>query len=334
MNRRARILILFALLLTLMALPLIARLHREKQISKTHNARVQADYGKLPLSFEANQGQVAKDIKFLSRGIRSNFYLSSDEAVLELPGEKKSQPTSLRMKLKGTNKRSQLRGEEELPGKSNYFIGNDPKKWQTNVTNYAKVKYEEIYPGIDLVYYGNQQQLEYDFVVQPGADPQAIKMKLEGARKIELDDKGDLVIEINGKEVRQFKPVIYQEVDGARQEIAGNYVINGQNEFGFELGAYDTSKPLIIDPVLSYSTYLHGLTSADSIAVDIWGNAYITGEAYLSTLEVTPGAVRPDDSSKSFVAVVKLNPAGTACIYSALIGGTFGSGQIGKGISI
>ncbi len=129
------------------------------------------------------------------------------------------------MKLVGANPSPQLTGRDELPGKSNYFIGNDPAKWRTNVPNYAKVKYADVYPGIDLVYYGNQRQLEYDFVVAPGADPRAIRLALDGDEKRRIDGQGDLVLEAEGSELRLHRPVIYQEINGARQRIAGNFVI-------------------------------------------------------------------------------------------------------------
>ena len=202
--------------------------------------RVVAAYGKLPLSFEANQGQTDKQVKFLSRGRGYTLFLTPTEAVLSLrkgsaeseaqvprlvndpggtgvspvaSGSRFTDPAVLRMKLLGANPEAPVKGLEELPGKSNYFIGNDPEKWRTNVSHYAKVKYEEVYPGIDLLYYGtDQRQLEYDFVVAPGADPKAIQLAVEGAEEIRVDGDGDLVVETEGGEVRFHKLVVYQPV--------------------------------------------------------------------------------------------------------------------------
>ncbi|HSU86129.1 MAG TPA: hypothetical protein VLI42_05305, partial [Chthoniobacterales bacterium] len=173
------------------------------KVDKATRARVSETYGKLPLSFEANKGQQDGQVKFLSRGSGYNLFLTNREAVLVLskpeepappPARKathatlsqkpKRQSTVLRTQLIAANPAGKVSGEEELPGKVNYFIGHDPANWRANVATYARVRYEEVYPGIDLVYYGNQRQLEYDFVVWPGADPARIRMKLAGARKM------------------------------------------------------------------------------------------------------------------------------------------------------
>ena len=265
-------------------------------------ARVSEAYGNLPLSFEANHSQTDPAVKFISRGSGYSLFLTPTEAVLTLrngdrriesddlrsPGSptRTSHPSSrpdtvLRMKLVGANpgQEPQITGLEELPGKVNYFIGNDPKKWRTNVSTYAKVKYQNVYPGVDLVYYGKQRQLEYDFVVKPGADPNWIRLGFDGAKTIRIDESGDLILTTKGGEVRQQKPVVYQKMAGSRQEIAGSYAVKADREVGFEIGTYDLSQPLVIDPVLSYSTYLGGNSgdSGEGITVDSVGNAYVTG---------------------------------------------------------
>jgi hypothetical protein len=202
----------------------------------------------------------------------------------------------LRMKLLGANPNPQVAGLDELPGKSHYFIGNDPSRWHTGIPHYARVKYEELYPGIDLVYYGNQRQLEYDFVIAPGADPKAIRIAFDGlvgagpracpqegdhrGSPLRIDAQGDLLLHAAGGEFRLHKPRIYQEINGIKQPISGGYVLlspQPSSLITFQVAAYDTSKPLIIDPTLSYSTYLGGSTQdfGYGIAVDSSGNVYV-----------------------------------------------------------
>jgi hypothetical protein len=318
--------------------------------------RLIQSYGKMPLSFEANQGQTDPKVKFLSRGSGYSLFLTASEAVLKL--ERASQmtkgpatrdqkskspqppvPQVLRMKLVGANPNPNVRGTDQQEGKSNYFIGNDPKKWRTNVPNYGKVKYEGVYPGVDLVYYGNQQQLEYDFVVAPGAAPAVIRLDLgtAGERRspLRIAANGDLVINSAGGEVRFQKPVVYQSkstenhqssVDN-RQLLDGHYLLRPHHRIGFEIASYDHSKPLIIDPVLSYSTLLGGTTLdyGFGVAVDTQGNAYVTGFTFSSDFPTTRGALQTTCSggcglaSDAFVA--KLNPSGSALIYSTYLGG-------------
>src|ERR1039458_1961407 len=234
-------------------------------------ARILEQYGKLPLSFEANHGQTDRRVKFLSRTSAYSLFLTGDEAVLTLRGKNadanrakiawkpgQAAPKAggvLRMKLRNANPAAKVTGLDELAGKSNYFAGDDPAKWRPNVPTYAKVKYEEIYSGIDLVYYGNQRHLEYDFIMAPGADPHRIAFEVLGASRIRRNVHGDLVLKIGEGEIRWRKPVVYQEKDGARVEIATRYAITDTNRIGFNLAKYDASRPLYIDPLI-YSTYL------------------------------------------------------------------------------
>jgi hypothetical protein len=304
-------------------------------------AKILGQYGKLPLSFEANQGQADERVKFLSNANGYSLFLTSEEAVLVLPrgnkysraeGQDMSQSASmpagvLRMKIQNSNPATKITGLDELMGKSNYFIGNDPEVWRTDVPNYAKVKYEEIYPGIDLVYYGNQRQLEYDFVVKPGSDPSTICIRFTGARKIKLDKAtGDLLIKTNGSLVRFGKPVIYQvQKERDRVRIDGHYKLNGNHNVVFDVPHYDKTQPLVIDPNLTvaYSTYLGG-SSADGgtgIAVDSSGNAYVTGDTASANFPTTPGAFQTSYSGIQFYGfVTKLNPAGNALLYSTYLG--------------
>src|ERR1019366_7185252 len=235
----------------------------------------------------------------------------------------------LRVKMLGANPASDVSGVDEMPGKSNYFIGNDAKKWHTNVPMYANVKYKGIYSGIDLVYYGNQRQLEYDFVVAPGADPRRIHLGVRGARKISRGEDGDLVLAMDEGEIRWHKPVVYQEKGGARQEVAAHYAIKGKNRVAFEVADYDLRRPLFIDPLI-YSTYLGG-SGADygfGIAVDSSGNAYVTGWTN-STDFPTMNPLQPANRGYSNAFVSKLNLTRSALVYSTYLGGSgedFGEG--------
>src|SRR3569832_1150348 len=159
-------------------------------------------YGKLPLSFEANEGQTDPKVRFRSRGKGYDLYLTQTEAILRLTKEtvKSGNETALRMKLVGANSHSKITEEEALPGKANYFIGKEPSKWKAGIPTYGKVQYENVYPGIGLIYYGNQRQLEYDFVVSPGADPKKIGLAFQGADKHSNDPNGTLVLKVNGEE--------------------------------------------------------------------------------------------------------------------------------------
>jgi len=297
-------------------------------------ADVSESYGKLPLQFEANRGQTDKDVRFLSRGPGYGLYLTASEAVLMLakPDAKAQKSVALRMSLVGAARKPVLTGLDELPGKANYFIGKNPSKWRSNVPTYAKVQYRNVYPGIDLVYYGKQQQLEYDFVVAPGADPKKIVLGFKGADKLKIDAGGDLLLQTAGNDIRQHKPVVYQDIDGFRREIAGGYVRKGADRVGFKLAAYDATRPLIIDPVvLSYSTYLGGSGSGGDgghgIAVDAGGNAYVTGGTTSADFPTTLGAFQSGLApAGSNVFVTKLNPTGSALVYSTYLGGSGGEG--------
>lgn len=287
-------------------------------------AGVADHFGKLPLSFEANRGQIEQPVKFLSNGPGYHLFLTANEAVLSLRApladKKVREGSVLRLKMIGANAAPQVEGQDELPGKVNYFKGNDPEKWQRNIPTYRKVYYKDVYPGIDVVYYGNQRELEYDFVVAPGASPKLIKFTVEGADKITLDESGSLLLKLKHGEVRLNKPVIYQLTDtGSRREVKGDYVIK-KNEIRFKVEAFDSAKPLVIDPVLSYSTFLGsaGNDSALGIAVDSQGNAYVTGSTDSSTFPTTAGAFKTtNDSGGAFVS--KLDSTGSTLIYSTYL---------------
>src|SRR5438874_672272 len=297
------------------------------------SARIVEGYGKLPLAFEANQGQSNPQVKFLSRGAGYSLFLTADAAVLSLApsvasamgagrgSHSQSARAVLQMKLVNTNPKTQLIGLNELPGRSNYFIGNDPTKWHTNVRQFSKVRYENVYPGMDRVYYGHQRELEYDFVLQPGASPQAIRVGIAGARRLRLEH-GDLVLTSAGGNVRLRSPKIYQEANGIRQEVRGRYAIKSENEVGFEIAAYDRNRELVIDPVLAYATPFGGslADNANGIAVDSAGNAYVTGATQSANFPIV-NAIQPKNGGTIDVFVTKINADGSALVYSTYMGG-------------
>ena len=323
------------------------------QFSRAVHPELLTSYGKLPLAFEANQGQTDSDVKFLAHRSGYALFLTATDAILTLrPGAKRagSDPALLRMKLSGASANPSVTGSDELPGKTNYFIGKDPTKWRTNIPTYSKVHYSSVYPGVDLVYYGHEGGLEYDFVVSPGGDPSAIRIGFEGAVPA-IDGTGDLVLRIGqADEVRFEKPVVYQEMDGhgvdSRRYIDGRFRVTADDEVSFQLGSYDHRRSLVIDPVLTYSTYLGGGSSdgAYGVFVDSSDNAYVTGGADSANFPTTSGAFQPtfggfngNCTEEPFFQcgdafVTKLNPAGTALVWSTYLGGL--SSEVGFAISV
>ena len=324
--------------------------------SPTQPGLIARQYADLPLSFEANQGQAESNANFLSRGSGYSLYLTGDAAVLALcqaaqgaagrdagfPADRSRRSatcSALRMQLEGADGRAKPAGEDRLPGTVNYFIGNDPARWHADIPTYAKVRYRNIYPGIDLVYYGNHGELEYDFVVAPGADAKNIRLRLDGATQVRRAANGDLVVRAEGVEARFRRPEIYQVVEGRRVPVRGGFAPAADGEVRFRLGRYDRGRALIIDPVLEYSTFLGGSggASASAIAVDASGNVYVTGQAGLG-FPATPGALQTTDNAvqssiddNAFVA--KLNAGGTALVYATYLGGSGNStpNQFGDG---
>ena len=309
-------------------------------------------FGRVPLSFEANRGQAESSVDFLARGAGYALFLKSSEAVFVLrntgsgtrdadradhaletdtPISKNSprsatrdpQPKVLRMRLVGARASAPAAGENELEGRANYLLGRDPAGWRTNVATYGRVRYAEVYEGVDLIYYGNQRQLEYDFRVAPGADPRAVALEFKGADRVEVSDAGELLLKVGGQTVRQPRPVVYQETAGARREVAGGYTVGRDGRVRFSLGEYDTTLPLVIDPVLVYSTYLGGTgqDQAWAVAVDSAGNAYLTGFTASANFP-TANALQSTFGGFQDAFVTKVNAAGTALVYSTFIGGS------------
>lgn len=291
-------------------------------------------YGHIALSFEANQGQTAAEVDFLARGPGYALFLTPTGAVLTLqqvdadPGDKDSLHVTatdvVELQLVGAQQPSGVGGIGLQSFETNYFIGNDPAQWQTNIANYAKVQYENVYPGIDLIYYGKQSQLEYDFVVAPGADPAVIALSFAGPKGMEIDAQGDLVLHTSAGDVLQRAPFVYQNVNGEQQQIDSRFVVDDAGQVSFHLGSYDAGLPLVIDPELNYSTY-YGGTGPDrgnGIAVDDFGNAYVTGTTASIDFPIALPAMFGRIPNSSFdVFVAKVNAGGTGFVYSTYFGG-------------
>jgi hypothetical protein len=291
------------------------------------------------IAFEANQGQTDSQVKFISRTDDYDLFLTPTEAVMSLrsrkPKIKNQKPNPLqlpdeerplnrdvlRMKLIEANSKPNIEGLDPLPAMSNYFTGNDPAKWNRGVPSYARVGYKDVYPGVDILYHSDNGQLEYDFIVASGADPQVIGLAFEGADKIEVDEAGDLVLAMSGNELRQPKPLAYQEVSGIRRIIPCRYAIEDKT-VRFEVSEYDKSKPLIIDPVMQYSTYLGGTgdDQGNAITIDANGNAYIIG--FTDSLDFPlASAAQNAFGGQQDIFVSKLDASGTRLLYSTYIGG-------------
>ncbi len=297
------------------------------------STKITTAFGSVPLAFEANRGQADPQVRFLARLNGSTLFLTHDEAVIVSPGK-----APLRLAFHNMDANAKILGIDQQSGKSNYFLGNDPSKWRTNVPQFAKVKYAGVYPGIDLVFYGNQRNLEYDFVVAPGGDPKRIAMDIEGPAP-SIDKNGNLV----AGDACFHQPLIYQIGGGRKQAVEGGYVLNGKGRVSFVLGKYDRTRELLIDPVLTYSTYLGG-TSQDlggGVAIDSSGSAYVTGYATSMDFPTTMGAYQTALDGDSDIFITKFSPTGNSLIYSTYLGGSgaeYSSDAVGifvhKGIAV
>ena len=290
-------------------------------------------YANLPLRFEANRGQTDPRVRFVARGRGYVLFLTPGEVVLRLGG---ARGAVVRMRFGGANPQPRMVGVAALPGRSHYFLGNDPGTWVTRVPGYARVVYEQIYPGIDMVFYGAAGgALEYDFVLAPGADPENIRLEFEGADRIEVDPDGDLVLHLADGEIRQRRPVVFQEVDGVRQVIPARYALDGNQRVRLEIAAYDRNRPMTIDPVVSYATYLGGSSDdfARAIAVDSSGSVYVTGNTEsLDFPTVNPLQGEQAGGGPEDAFIVKLDPSGTSIVYATFLGGS--SIDFARGVAV
>lgn len=309
---------------------------------------------RVPLYFEENQGQTAGEVHFLARAGGYTAFLTGHETVLhyrnDVRGEGSTRDAVVRMTLSGSRGASAIQGDEKLPGIVNCLIGNDPSKWRTRIPTYGEVRYQGVYPGVDLVYRAAGKQLEFDFHVSPGSDPNPIRMTYLGASSMRLDAAGDLVLDTGAGPASILKPLAYQDVNNKRVEVAANFALLANGEVGFQLGKYDRSRPLVIDPAVGpsvyYSTYLGSGTGNDtftSIAVDAAGEAFIAGQTYATNYPIGAESgyspyehTFPGNYAANFVPagfITALNASGTGIIYSTYISGDGASSTIGAALN-
>lgn len=347
MKHRALIAFLFILVLPLLLTGFVVPAKKNAAAvkpgpSRFIQAHLRESYGNLPLAFEPNQGQTDPQVKFLSHGRGYTLFITSQEAVLELKKPKpfprtvkgsrpkgfhfplpdNSSPTVLRLKLEGAQADTKFEGLDALPGVSNYLIGRNRSRWISGIPLYSQVASHGLAPGLDMVYYGNQEKLEYDFVVQPGADPRAVRFSVEGAQSVQVNGQGDVELQTNQGSVFLRAPSLYQESDGQKNSVEGRYELEEGNKIGFEVKDYDRSKPLVIDPILDYSTYLGGSgnDSSNGIAVDDSGNAYLTG--FTQSADFPTQNPLQGFGGQQNAYVTEINAAGTALVFSTYLGGS------------
>jgi photosystem II stability/assembly factor-like uncharacterized protein len=293
--------------------------------------RVRAAYSGMPLRFE--RAAADADADFIARGAGYALTLDRGDARLLLASAAHAARAALTMRLVGASQAAEGRGRRMLPGLTNYLAGNNPRKWRTGVRSYAEVEYRSVYPGVDVVYYGTQRQLEFDFVVSPGTSHRAIALAFEGSTHLKIDRRGNLLVETSAGTLVQHAPVIYQDKSGRRRMVRGGYVLRRDGAVGFDVGSYDPKLPLVIDPVLTYSTYLGGSREerVGGIAFDAQGNMYVGGETGAMDFPVSsPAKSHGRENWDTFV--VKLNPAGDQFLYATYIGGS--DFEMPKGLAV
>ena len=316
-----------AAVMILAAFPAMAGEGPTARPDQNQQLRVVDAYGKLPMSFEANRGQADPNVRFLARGSGYGLLLTGSGASFALAGPKGKRGALLQVSFVGARTVTP-EGRDLLPGRVNYFVGGDSVRWRTDIPTFGRVCYSELYPGVDLVFYGNQRQLEFDFVVKPGADPSALAMKIAGAQSLEISPDGDLVIHTADGQLIQHRPLLYQEREGQRCTVSGSFRVIGKDALGFIVKSYDPTRPLVIDPVLDYSSYLGGTASdiAHGIAVDNSGHAYVVGETASNPFPTTAGAYQTTfgtGATDAFVSKFDTTASGgPSLVYSTYFGGT------------
>lgn len=328
------------------AQPVVAAAKQTPALSA--RGRVQASLATLPLAFEANQGQTDPTVKYMARGNGYTVFLTANDTVFAMQSSSqastaraaskhevvpdktapkaatKDQTAAIHMHVVGGNAQAQIAAGTQLPGRSNYFIGNDRRQWHSDVPQFARVSYRDVYPGVSLAFYGVQKQLEFDFIVAPGASAAPIELGISGAKKVATDGTGNLVLTSSVGDVLLHKPVAYQQKDGARQPVDARFVLQADNRVSFELGKYDHSRELVIDPSVSYATYLGGTLEDDAygIAIDSAGDAYVTGQTTSTNFPTVSGGVATTNRGVFDAFVTKISADGSSLVYSTFVGGT------------
>ncbi|MBI5234406.1 MAG: SBBP repeat-containing protein, partial [Deltaproteobacteria bacterium] len=361
----------FSLVLLMLFATIVSAQIPEKTIP-ADKPDIKQSYGNLPLYFIENNGQVDPKVAYYEKGAGHATYFTKQGVTLSLIRKGNNPPApplkkgddrgfeseSIKLSFIGANENPEIIALDEQAGKINYFVGNDQSKWKTNIPTYSSVLYNDIYEGIDIRFYGNNKTLEYDIIVKPGADPNVVRFAYEGIEGLKIVDNGDLEILLTGtvpdlraelsgavesglspvSKIIQKKPYVYQEIDGKRTEVEGRFVIsqsqvpNAQFSYSFSIASYDTTQNLVIDPVLVYSSYLGGgdWDEARGIAIDAYGKAYVAGFTS-STDFPTQGPIYGNQPNYD-AFVTKINPAGSALVYSTYLGG--GSWDYAYGIAL
>jgi len=327
-----------SLVITL-SLPRIAPGYRNSSFALSDKFVNPPSPGNLPLRFEdVPRTRTPSEYDFVGRSASATFFLSRAGATLLLRQPRVDSVSAslqdfrhkrrrgiaiVKLALCNANPQAKIERQNLLSAKTNYLVGKDPGRWRTNVSNYAKISYRDVFPGTDISYFGDRNRLEYDFTVNPGANPAAIALDIGGADKVSIDAAGNLRIRIKDGELVQRKPFAYQEIGSVGRPVSASYELKAPNRVGFRIGNYDVSKPLVIDPVLAYSTYVGGAGNdqATGIALDSAGKAYITGVTTSTDFPINSGTVQPAKANGTDLFVTKLNATGTAVDYSTYIGG-------------
>ena len=320
----------------------VASKPQSPRLNADQRGRIRASLDALPLAFEVNQGQTDPQVRYMARGSGYSVFLTENDTVFAISSAKHSamppshskdtqprrrttekiQSAAIDMRLVGSNRNPEIIAGNEIPGIVNYYVGSDPKNWRTGVKQYASVSYRDVYPGVNMVFHGAQRQLEFDFVVSPGADPKTIGLSFKGAQKLGTDASGNLVLTSTAGDVVLHRPVAYQEKDGQRDIVEAAFQVKNGNEVALNLGAYDRARELVIDPSLSYATFLGGTLEDDAyaIAIDSSGDAYVTGQTMSTDFPTKSGAFSTNGGVfDAFIS--KIAADGSSLVYSTYIGG-------------
>ena len=303
-------------------------LHLAGQSGSASQSSADGGFGPLPFIFEVNKGQSEKTADFLARGTNYTVLLEAGETKIILPPAHLTKemvpavpPSTVTIEFVGASRKAHFEPERLLPGKSNYILGKQRSQWIFGIPQYERVNQKSLYRGIDVVYYGSEGNLEYDFVISPGANPKSLGFRVQGAKDVQLSDTGDLILQTSAGAIRLHKPAIYQEAGSVRRKVEGRFALRKQNTVSLALGEYDPDSPLIVDPVLSFSTLIgaNNNTQVQGIAVDSSKNVYITGTTFATNYPVV-NAFQPTNHGYQNVFVTKLNPGGNKILYSTYLG--------------